>query len=694
MNFITRLLKADFIDKNKDAIFAGCTILIIVAIIIPLPAQLLDLLLTFNITLGVIMVLVSIYNTEPLQFSVFPSLLLITTIFRLALNVSTTRLILMGQGSSMALIKAFGNFVIGGNYIVGIVIFAIIVIIQFMVITKGAERIAEVSARFTLDAMPIKGMAIDADLNAGAIDQETATERRLKVQKEASFFGSMDGATKFVKGDAIAGLIITAINLIAGIGIGVLMRGEAPIEALGAYALFTVGDGLCSQIPALLIAVATGIVASRSSSESGLGTEIGEQLFQNSKVMWITSIFMFTLAIIPGLPKTGLLFFGTLFGGFAFITDKDSVKTKKIAEEAKQAEEAKESEGPEDVSSLLEIDKLELEIGYNLIPLCDTNQGGDLLNRITLIRRQIALDLGLVVPSIRIRDNIQLPPSTYVFKIKGSEYAKYEVLPDHLLAMITGEVSSNITGIQVQEPAFGLPAIWIQNSLRERAENSGYTVVDLSTVIATHLTEVIRANAAEILGREEMQTLLDKFKENYQQLHDEVIPNIISPPVLLKILQNLLMEGVSIRYLINIMESLADCGGIKDIETLTEIARQGLKRHICKNLVDETETLHVITFDPNLEQMLLSAMQKIDGMMQLALDKSSINLLMQAMKTDIEKVMNEGYSPIVICSPTLRRSIKLITEKILPRLVVLSYNEIPNNLKVESIGSIAIQPNK
>lgn len=694
MNFITRLLKADFIDKNKDAIFAGCTILIIVAIIIPLPAQLLDLLLTFNITLGVIMVLVSIYNTEPLQFSVFPSLLLITTIFRLALNVSTTRLILMGQGSSMALIKAFGNFVIGGNYIVGIVIFAIIVIIQFMVITKGAERIAEVSARFTLDAMPIKGMAIDADLNAGAIDQETATERRLKVQKEASFFGSMDGATKFVKGDAIAGLIITAINLIAGIGIGVLMRGEAPIEALGAYALFTVGDGLCSQIPALLIAVATGIVASRSSSESGLGTEIGEQLFQNSKVMWITSIFMFTLAIIPGLPKTGLLFFGTLFGGFAFITDKDSVKTKEIAEEAKQAEEAKESEGPEDVSSLLEIDKLELEIGYNLIPLCDTNQGGDLLNRITLIRRQIALDLGLVVPSIRIRDNIQLPPSTYVFKIKGSEYAKYEVLPDHLLAMITGEVSSNITGIQVQEPAFGLPAIWIQNSLRERAENSGYTVVDLSTVIATHLTEVIRANAAEILGREEMQTLLDKFKENYQQLHDEVIPNIISPPVLLKILQNLLMEGVSIRYLINIMESLADCGGIKDIETLTEIARQGLKRHICKNLVDETETLHVITFDPNLEQMLLSAMQKIDGMMQLALDKSSINLLMQAMKTDIEKVMNEGYSPIVICSPTLRRSIKLITEKILPRLVVLSYNEIPNNLKVESIGSIAIQPNK
>jgi flagellar biosynthesis protein FlhA len=694
METLSTIFNPDFINKNKDALFAISTILIIVAIIVPLPAQLLDLLLTFNITLGVVMLLVSIYNTEPLQFSVFPSLLLITTIFRLALNVSTTRLILLGQGSSMALIKAFGNFVIGGNYIVGIVIFSIIVVIQFMVITKGAERIAEVSARFTLDAMPIKGMAIDADLNSGAIDQETATERRLKLHKEASFFGSMDGASKFVKGDAIAGIIITAINLIAGIAIGVIMRGEPAIEALSAYALFTVGDGLCSQIPALLISVATGIVASRSSSETGLGTEIGEQLFKNSKVMWITSVFMFSLAVIPGLPKFSLLFFGSLFGGFGYISDKDAFKAKAIEQETKEAEEAKESEGPEDVSSLLEIDKLELEIGYNLIPLCDTNQGGDLLNRITLIRRQIALDLGLVVPSIRIRDNIQLPPSTYVFKIKGSEYAKYEVLPDHLLAMITGEVSSNISGIQVQEPAFGLPAIWIQASLRERAENSGYTVVDLSTVIATHLTEVIRGNAAEILGREEMQTLLDKFKENYKQLHDEVIPNIINPPVLLKILQNLLMEGVSIRYLINIMESLADCGGIKDIETLTEIARQGLKRHICKNLVDETETLHVITFDPSLEQMLLSAMQKIDGMMQLALDKNSINLLMSAMKADIEKVMNEGYSPIVICSPSLRRSIKLITEKILPRLVVLSYNEIPNNLKVESVGSISIQQNK
>ncbi len=690
MDFFSKIMNPEFINKNKDALFAISTILIIVAIIVPLPPQLLDLLLTFNITLGVVMVLVSIYNTEPLEFSVFPSLLLITTIFRLALNVSTTRLILLGQGASMALIKAFGNFVVGGNYIVGIVIFAIIVTIQFMVITKGAERIAEVSARFTLDAMPIKGMAIDADFNAGAIDLETATERRLKLHKEASFFGSMDGASKFVKGDAIAGLIITGINLIAGISIGVLTRGEAPLDALSVYALYTVGDGLCSQIPALLISVATGIVASRSTSESGLGTEITEQLFKNSKVMWITSVFMFGLAIIPGLPKFSLLFFGFLFGIFAFISDKDARETKVADAQKKEEEESQEAEGPEDVSSLLEIDKLELEIGYNLIPLCDTNQGGDLLNRITLIRRQIALDLGLVVPSIRIRDNIQLSPSTYVFKIKGSEYAKYEVLPDHLLAMITGNVTSDINGIQVQEPAFGLPAIWIQTSLRERAENAGYTVVDLSTVIATHLTEVIRANAAEILGREEMQTLLDKFKENYQHLHDEVIPNIISPPVLLKILQNLLMEGVSIRYLINILESLADCGGIKDIDTLTEIARQGLKRHICKNLVDETETLHVITFDPNLEQMLLSAMQQIDGMMQLALDKNSINLLLNAMKNDIEKVMNEGYTPIIICSPNLRRSIKLITEKILPRLVVLSYNEIPNNIQVESIGSISI----
>lgn len=691
---LKEILSAKFITKNKDIIFAFGVVSVVVMMIVPIPPTLLDLLLTINITLGVVMVLVSVYNTEPLQFSSFPSLLLLTTVFRLALNISTTRLILSGQGASMALIKAFGNFVVGGNYIVGIVIFTIIVIIQFMVITKGAERISEVSARFTLDAMPLKSMAIGDDVNTGAIDQETATKRRLDLHREAAFFGAMDGASKFVKGDAIAGIIITGINLLAGVAIGVLLRGEPPMEALSAYALFTVGDGLCSQLPALLISVATGIVVTRSASDVDLGEEVTEQLFSNSKVMGITSALLFFLGAIPGLPKFSLLFLATVFGSMTYVSYKTVTETKAKEEELKDEAEKKDSAGPEDVTSLLEVDKLELEIGYNLIPLCDVNQGGDLLNRITLIRRQIAMDLGLIVPSIRIRDNIQIPPSSYLFKIKGSEFARYEILPDHLLAMITGNITGNINGIQVEEPAFGLPAIWIQSSLRERAENAGYTVVDPSTVIATHLTEVIRANAAEILGREELQSLLDKLKENYKQLHDEVIPNIVTQPVLLRILQNLLAEGVSIRYLASVLESLADCGGIKDIDTLTEISRQGLKRHICRNLTDENGTMRVLTLDHKLEQMLSNAMQKIDGMMQLALEPNSIQILLQTMRVEIERVMNEGLTPIIICNSLLRKSIKQLSEKMLPRLVVLSYQEIPNTVAIESVGIISIQPKK
>ena len=658
--------------------------------VVPLPPMILDVFLTLNIAISLIILLVSIYNKEALQFSAFPSLLLITTLFRLSLNVSSTRLILSGQGSTIDIIKAFGNFVVGGNYVVGFVVFLILVLIQFIVITKGAERVAEVAARFPLDAMPIKGMAIDADLNAGAIDQEEATRRRLNLSREADFYGAMDGASKFVKNDAIAGIIITVINLLGGLVIGVFQRGEGAADALAAYALFTVGDGLVTQIPALLVATATGIVVTRASSDSTMGHDVSKQLLSNPKVMGIASALLAFLGMVPGLPKVSFFFLSTVFGVMAYVTNKTDEEVAQKEIESKKAEEKSAAPGPEDVSSLLSVDPLELEIGYNLIPLVDANQGGDLLNRITLIRRQIAIDLGLVVPPIRIRDNIQLHPSSYVFKIKGSEFATYEILPDHYLAMVTDNVTSKVNGIEVEEPAFGLPAIWVQNSLRDRAEMAGYTVVDPSTVIATHLTEVIRKNAQEILGRQELQQLLDNVKQTYPLVHDEVIPGVVNHSTLLKVLQNLLKEGVSIRHMVNILESLADCKGINEVDTLTEIARQGLARHICKPLIDQNGALKVLSLNPTLEQMLGNALQKIDGSTNLALDPNSASKLLERIRAKIEEVMNLGYHPIILCSSALRLSIKRLTERIAPRLTVLAYQEIPTSVKLESIGLISL----
>lgn len=676
--------------QRKDIIFAFGVVLIVIMMVVPLPSMILDVFLTLNIAVSLIILLVSIYNKEALQFSAFPSMLLITTLFRLSLNVSSTRLILSGQGSTIEIIKAFGNFVVGGNYVVGFVVFLILVLIQFIVITKGAERVAEVAARFTLDAMPIKGMAIDADLNAGAIDQEEATRRRLNLSREADFYGAMDGASKFVKNDAIAGIIITVINLLGGLVIGVFQRGEGAVDALAAYALFTVGDGLVTQIPALLVATATGIVVTRASSDSTMGHDVSKQLLSNPKVLGIASSLLAFLGMVPGLPKVSFFFLATVFGVMAYVTQKTDEETAQKEIESKKAEEKAAAPGPEDVSSLLSVDPLELEIGYNLIPLVDANQGGDLLNRITLIRRQIAIDLGLVVPPIRIRDNIQLHPSSYVFKIKGSEFATYEILPDHYLAMVTDNVTSKVNGIEVEEPAFGLPAIWVQNSLRDRAEMAGYTVVDPSTVIATHLTEVIRKNAQEILGRQELQQLLDNVKQTYPLVHDEVIPNVVNHSTLLKVLQNLLKEGVSIRHMVNILESLADCKGINEVDTLTEISRQGLARHICKPLIDQNGALKVLSLNPTLEQMLGNALQKIDGSTNLALDPGSASKLLEKIRGKIEEVMNLGYHPIILCSSALRLSIKRLTERIAPRLTVLAYQEIPTSVKLESIGLISL----
>ena len=679
--------------KSKDVLFAFGVVLIVLTLIIPLPSFLLDMLLTLNIAVSLTILLVSIFNQDALQFSAFPSLLLVTTLFRLALNVSTTRLILSGQGGSMSLIRSFGNFVVGGNYVVGFVVFLILVLVQFLVITKGAERVAEVSARFTLDAMPIKGMAIDADLNAGAIDQEEATRRRLNLSREADFYGAMDGASKFVKNDSIFGIIVTCINLLGGVLIGVIFRGEAAMDALQAYALYTVGDGLCSQIPSLLISTATGIVVTRSSSDSSMGEEVTTQLLSKTKILGITAVSLFFLALIPGLPKASFIFLAITFGAMAYLNNRTEEEAQAKQKENEEAGEksAQAPAGPEDVSSLLTVDHLELEIGLNLIPLCDTNQGGDLLNRITLIRRQIAMELGLVVPSIRIRDNIQLPPSKYVFKIKGSDYADYEILPDHYLAMMTEPVANKINGIEVVEPAFGMPAIWIPANMRDKAEVSGYTVVDPTTVIATHLTEVIRKNADEILGRQEVQTLLDTVKKTNPLLHDEVIPNIINQSVLLKILQNLLREGVTIKYLGSILEALADCRGVNDLDTLTEVARQGLSRHICKPLISPDGVLRVITIEPALERDLGNALQKIDGTVQFAIDPKSAQKLLESIRAQIEQVVNDGLTPIIICNQALRLCIKRLTERIAPRLNVLSYSEIPNSVNVDSVGTISIR---
>jgi flagellar biosynthesis protein FlhA len=677
--------------KSRDVLFAFGVVSIVIMMVVPMPAIVLNLFLTLNVALALTILLVSIYNQDALQFSAFPSMLLIATLFRLSLNVSTTRIILSGRGASIEIVKAFGNFVVGGNYVVGFVVFIILALIQFIVIAKGAERVAEVAARFTLDAMPIKGMAIDADLNAGAIDQEEATQRRLTLQREADFYGAMDGASKFVKNDAIAGIIITVINLLGGLVIGIFQRGETAYDALQTYALFTVGDGLVSQIPALLIATATGIVVTRASSDSSLGHDISAQLLSHPKVLGIGAGLMGFLGLIPGLPKFSFLFLSFVFATLAYVMHKNLEEVSQKEREDKQAEEESEANAPEDVSSLLTVDPLELEIGYNLIPLVDANQGGDLLNRITLIRRQIALDLGLVVPPIRIRDNIQLQPSTYVFKIKGVEFAQYEIIPDQFMAMNPGTATSKLNGIEVEEPAFGLPAVWIQSSLRERAEMAGYTVVDPSTVIATHLTEVVRQNAHEILGRQELQQLLDTVKENYPLILEEVVPDVVSQSSLLKILQNLLKENVSIRHMVNILESLSDCKGITEIDSLTEIARQGLSRHICKSLLDDSGILKVISLDPQLEQSLSNALQKIDGSVQLAIDPNSATKLLEKIRDKIEEVMQEGHSPILLCSSALRLSLKRLTERIAPRLTVLSYQEIPTTIKLESIGLISLQ---
>lgn len=674
--------------KFGDIVVAIAVIAIVLLIIIPIPTFLMDMLLTFNISLSLVILIGTMYIKEALEFSIFPTLLLITTLFRLALNISSTRLILSNANAGNV-IEAFGNFVIGNNVIVGVLIYLIIVIIQFLVITKGAERVAEVAARFTLDAMPGKQMAIDADLNSGLISENEAKERRKKIQREADFYGAMDGASKFVKGDAIAGIIITIINITAGFIIGVLQKGMGIAEAASVYTTLTIGDGLVSQIPALLISTATGIIVTRAANESDLGSDVSRQIFSQPRALYLASGALFLLAF-TGLPALPNIFLSGLFSFMAYNLNK-AFKEAKIKEEASlEYNEADEMRKPENVMSLLQVDPIELEFGYGILPLVDANQGGDLLDRLVMIRRQCALDLGIVVPVIRLRDNIQLKPNEYVIKIKGTEVASGEIMFDNYLAMNPGTAEGDLEGIKTVEPAFGLPAVWITESQREKAEMMGYTVVDPPSIIATHLTEIIKAHAGELLGRQEVQKLLDNLKESYPALVDEVLPKTLSLGEIHKVLVNLLKESISIRDLVTIMETLADYGTMtKDPDILTEYVRQSLSRYITKRFISGKKA-KFITLSQELEQNIIDSVKQTDYGTYISLDPAITQAIAKSLMKEIQKFISIGEQPMVLTSPSVRMYFKRIAEGISPGIVVLSYNEIDPSVEVQSIGMVNI----
>lgn len=680
-------------NKIGEYGFIFLVVLIVMMMIIPLPPGLLDFLLILNISLALTILLVTMYIKEPLEFSILPSILLITTLFRLALNVSSTRLILLGNGERVKVINAFGNFVVGGEIIVGFIIFAILVLIQFLVITKGAERVAEVAARFTLDAMPGKQMAVDADLNAGLITDQEAKIRRRTVEREADFYGAMDGASKFVKGDAIAGIIITFINLVGGLVIGMINMGLSFGDSLSTFSLLSIGDGLVSQIPALLISTSTGIMVTRAASENNLGEEVTRQLFSSPKILFLISGLLAFLGLIPGLPPTGFLMMAAILASLAFTVSRKQ-KNQLLSEAQEQVASTTEDievGKPEMVYNMLHVDPLELEFGYGLISVFDQEQGGDLLDRVIMIRRQVASDLGLVVPIIRIRDNIQLPSNDYCIKIKGLEVAQGTVEPSKLMAMDPGTATEEIQGVQTTEPAFGLPALWISTNNRENAEAKGYTVVDPPSIIATHLTEIIKNHAHELLGRQEVKSLLDNIKKTSGAVVDELVPSILSVGDIQKVLSNLLREGVSIKNLTTILEELADYGPLtKDPDTLTEYVRQGLARQISNTLKMFGTPISVITLDQSIEQLIQESIQKTEHGNYLSIDPSNTQLIVNNLRDVYEKSLSDGYQPIILAAPLVRFYFKRLVETSFPHLVVVSYSELDIKLEVQVIGTVKI----
>ena len=674
---------------KKNDLFMGIYILsAVLFFIISIPSWLLDILLAFNIMVALIILFNSLYAKEVLDMAAFPTMLLFTTIFRISLNVSSTKMILR-DGYAGHVVATFGEFVGGGNLVIGTIIFIVLIIVQFIVINKGSERVSEVTARFTLDAMAGKQMAIDSDLNTGAITDKEAAERRKKLQQENSFFGSMDGATKYVKGDATAGLIITAINLVGGVIMGMMYRGQSVNEALSTYAILTIGDGLCSQIPSLLISLSTGILVTKASSEGELGDEMVGQLFSIDRVLIMVGAALAFLGVLTPLPIYIFVPLGILLIVYGRkLKDKSGEATIEEMAEAEETE-AQEIRKPENVVSLLNVDPIELEFGYGIIPLADVNQGGDLLDRVVMIRRQIALELGAVVPIIRLRDNIQLNPNQYVIKIKGIQVSEGEILFDHYMAMNPGYVEEEITGIPTFEPAFHLPAIWITESQRERAESMGYTVVDPPSIIATHLTEVIRQHIAELLTRQDVQNLINNIKDNNSALIDELVPKLLGIGEIQKVLQNLLEEGISIRDLVTIFETLADHAAVtRDTDILTEYVRQSLKRAISGKYFPPNEVTNVITLDPKVEQEIMGAVKNTEQGSYLSLDPARTKAIMDSLGEELKKLEDMGKNPIVITSPIVRLYFKKLASDYYKDIIVISYNEVESNIELQSVGMV------
>lgn len=683
----------NFLSRYNDILLPLSVVGILCVMIMPMPTFMLDLLLALNITIAIIILLVGIYIIKPLELSVFPSILLIVTLFRLSLNIASTRIILLhgNEGASAAgkIINAFGNFVVGGNYLVGVIVFFILVLINFMVITKGAGRIAEVAARFTLDAMPGKQMSIDADLNAGLINETEARERRIQISKESEYYGAMDGANKFVRGDAIAGIIITLVNIVGGLAIGVFQNDMNFARAAENYTLLTVGDGLVSQIPALIISTAVGIIVTRAGSESNLGKDVTSQLFAQPRAIAIASAVLLGFGLVPGLPAVPFICLAVFTGIIAYVVSVQQRDTAKENETNKALDELEKV--PEKITPLPPVDVLGLEVGYGLIPLVDVEQNGEILDRIKSIRRQIAQDLGIVVPSIHIQDNMQLKPGYYKIMLKGNEIAKGELMMNHYLAMNPGGAVEDIQGIQTKEPTFGLPACWIKGEEKEHAVSLGYTVVDPATVLTTHLSDLIRRNAHELIGRQEVQQLLDTIKESYPKVVEELVPNLMSIGGVLKVLQNLLIEQIPVRDLLTILETLADWAPVvKDIALLTEYVRESLARTITGFYQSDEGNIPVITLDQTVEKEIADAIQQTEQGSFISMDPAIAQNIIQSLSGTLEVFAGSNYQPVVLCSAQIRSHFKKMVDRFIPGLTILSFSDILSNVQIKSLGTVGL----
>ena len=682
--------------KNTDVMMGFAAMCILMVMIIPIPSAMLDLFLTFNITFALVILLVGMYVLKPLEFSAFPSVLLLATLFRLSLNIASTRLILLhgneGTQAAGSVISAFGSFVVGGNYVVGLIVFIILVVVNFVVITKGAGRIAEVAARFTLDAMPGKQMSIDADLNAGLIDENEARQRRREISSESEYYGSMDGANKFVRGDAIAGIIITLINIVAGFAIGVFQNDMTFSDAAQTYTLLTVGDGLVSQVPALIISTAAGIVVSRAGSDSNLGLDIGTQLLMRPRAMAVAATILFLFGLIPGLPTVPFLILALVAGTVSYLVFQTEKERQSENDSTESKEAAEEDDDDADVfRPLPPLDILGLEIGYTLIPLVDIQQDGELLNRIKSIRRQIAQEIGIVVPSIHIQDNMQLKPGEYRIMLKGNEVGGGELMTNHFLAMNPGMAAETVQGIPTKEPTYGIDALWIKEPVREEAIAKGYTVVDLATVMTTHISDVIRRHAHEMIGRQEVQNLLDSLKDTHPKVIEELVPAQLSLGGVVKVLQNLLKEQVPVRDLLTVVEALADWApSVKQLDLLTEYVRQALSRSITGQHLSAEGEMSVVSLSHSLERRIAQAIERSDQGEFLAIDPQTAQAVMRRLSQQIEKCAPLNIQPIVLCSAQLRLHFKRLVDRFIPNLTVLSYDEIMPNVKIQSIGAVEL----